>query len=122
MVQNEMKLIDSVALVAGSSHAGKAISLCNSDLFTDGFDGRKKILVAILGGTSSDDVSTPAQSLKSVGVHIIAVGVSLSIDQSQLANMAFESSYVLTTASFLGLPDITGSTSALISQGTSRGY
>ena len=120
MVQKDVKLINSVVLMAGSSHAGKALSLCNSDLFTAGFDGRKKVLVTIMAGTSSDDISTPVQSLTAAGVQIIAVGVGFSIDQSQLANMAFESSYFLTTNSFLGLSDITGSTSALISQGTSN--
>ena len=111
-------LTNNFKLVGGSRKAGEALSLCQNRLFKDDAGFRQRVLVTFMAGESSDDVSGPAQSLKSAGVRIIAIGLGPSVVLSQLSEMAFDSSYILTAASFNAISGITGGTSALVSQGT----
>ena len=111
----------SVTLIGGSCAAGAALSQCKSALFEGDAGGKARVLVVLIAGSSSDDVASAAGSLKSAGVKIIAVGMGGSFVQSQLAAMAFSSSYVLTATSYSGLAGITGSITGLISQGTMSG-
>lgn len=104
--------------MGGRRNAGNALALCQSTLFGDDAGFRQRVLVTLMAGESSDDVSGPAQSLKSAGVRIIAIGLGPSVVPSQLSEMAFDSSYILTAASFNAISGIAGGTSALISQGT----
>ena len=73
-----------------------------------------------MAGSSSDDVTSAAESLRSAGVKVIAVGIGSSFVQSQLTAMAFSPSYVQTATSYSGLSGISGSITGLISQGTIR--
>ena len=104
--------------MSGSGKAGIALSLCQNTLFRDAASVQHRVLVAIMAGESSDDVSGPAQSLKSAGVRIIAIGLGPLVVSSQLAAMAFDSSYILTAPSVNEMSGIIGGTSVLISQGT----
>ena len=112
--------IQSATLIGGGCAAGAALSQCQSGLFTGAAGGRSRLLIVLMAGKSSDDVSSSAGSLKSASVKIIAVGMGGSFDQAQLTSMAFSSSYVLTAASFSGLAGISGSLTTLISQGTCK--
>ena len=114
--------LNSMRRMSGSRNASIALSLCQNKLFRDAASVQHRVLVAIMAGESSDDVSGPALSLKSAGVRIIAIGLGTSVVSSQLADMAFDSSYILTAPSVNEISGIIGGTSALISQGTSKGY
>lgn len=109
--------VGSVTLMSGGCAAGAALSQCKSSLFEGDAGGKARVLIVLIAGSSTDDVSSAASSLKTAGVKIIAVGMGSSFVQSQLTSMAFSSSYVLTAASYGGLADITGSITSLISQG-----
>ena len=110
--------VSSVTLIGGSCTAGAALSQCKSALFEGDAGGKARVLIVLMAGSSSDDVSSAAASLKTVGVKIIAVGMGGSFVQSQLSSMAFSSSYVLTASLYSGLAGISGSITTLISQGT----
>lgn len=112
--------VQGATLIGGGCVAGAALSQCQSGLFTGAASGRSRLLIVLMAGKSSDDVSSSAGSLKSASVKIIAVGMGGSFDQAQLTSMAFSSSYVLTAASFSGLAGISGSLITLISQGTCK--
>ena len=105
------------SLIGGPCNTGAALSQSLSALFTDDSKGRRRVLVVLMAGQSSDDVSNPSWSLKLAGVRLIAIGIGPSIDQSQLKQMVFDSSYFLTIASFGELLELSGGTTALISQG-----
>ena len=109
--------VGSVTLMSGGCAAGAALSQCKSSLFEGDAGGKARVLIVLIAGSSTDDVSSAASSLKTAGVKIIAVGMGSSFVQSQLTSMAFSSSYVLTAASYGGLAGITGSITSLISQG-----
>lgn len=110
--------VASVTLIGGGCAAGAALTQCQSGLFTGDAGGRSRLLIILMAGKSSDDVSSGAGSLKTAGVKIIAVGMGGSFDQGQLSSMAFSSSYVVTASSFSGLAGIKGQVTTLISQGT----
>ena len=109
--------VGSVTLMSGGCAAGAALSQCKSSLFEGDAGGKARVLIVLIAGSSTDDVSSAAGSLKTAGVKIIAVGMGSSFVQSQLTSMAFSSSYVLTAALYGGLAGITGSITSLISQG-----
>lgn len=109
--------VGSVTLMSGGCAAGAALSQCKSSLFEGDAGGKARVLIVLIAGSSTDDVSSAAGSLKTAGVKIIAVGMGSSFVQSQLTSMAFSSSYVLTAASYGDLAGITGSITSLISQG-----
>ena len=105
------------SLIGGPCYTGAALSQSLSALFTDDSKGRRRVLVVLMAGQSSDAVSNPSWSLKLAGVRLIVIGIGPSIDQSQLKQMVFDSSYFLTIASFGELLELSGGTTALISQG-----
>ncbi|KAJ7385797.1 hypothetical protein OS493_013831 [Desmophyllum pertusum] len=72
--------------------------------------------VELMDGEAAQEVSSSAGALKTAGIKIIAVGMGDSFDKSQLSAMAFSPSYVLTAASFNGLPGIGESVSTIVSQ------
>lgn len=109
--------VGSVTLMSGGCAAGAALSQCKSSLFEGDAGGKARVLIVLIAGSSTDDVSSAAGSLKTAGVKIIAVGMGSSFVQSQLTSMAFSSSSVLTAASYGGLAGITGRITSLISQG-----
>ena len=103
--------------MGGSCSAGAGLTQCKSALFDGDAGGKARVLIVLMAGSSSDDVSSAAGSLKTAGCKIIAVGMGGSFVQTQLSAMAFSSSYVLSAASFSGLAGISGSMTTLISQG-----
>ncbi|KAJ7385815.1 hypothetical protein OS493_013849 [Desmophyllum pertusum] len=109
--------VASVTLMGGSCSAGAGLTQCKSALFDGDAGGKARVLIVLMAGSSSDDVSSAAGSLKTAGCKIIAVGMGGSFVQTQLSAMAFSSSYVLSAASFSGLAGISGSMTTLISQG-----
>ena len=109
--------VSSVTLIGGSCTAGAALSQCQSALFEGDAGGTARVLIALMAGSSSDDVSSASALLKKAGVKIIVVGMGGLFVQSQLSAMAFSSSYVLTASSYSGLAGISGSLTGLISQG-----
>lgn len=110
--------IDGVTQIGGSCNAGAGLSACQSfDLFFGNARGTKRILIVIMAGKSVEDVSAPANFLKSAGVKIIGVGIRTSVDESQLSAIAFPSSYFLTIYSYSGLSGSPGGVSILTSKG-----
>lgn len=69
-----------------------------------------------MAGKSTDDVSAAAASLRTCRVKITVVGMGELVDHAQLSRIAYPSS-VLRMPSINGYFDISGSLSALISQG-----
>ncbi|XP_078375014.1 cochlin-like isoform X2 [Oculina patagonica] len=108
--------VANLKLVGGNCNAGAALSRCKTSLFVGPNRGIARVLVALLAGKSSDDISAPTASLKTAGVKIISVGMGGLFDQSQLSSMAFSSSHLLKAPSFGGLVGISGSLSTQISQ------
>ena len=84
--------VGSVTLMSGGCAAGAALSQCKSSLFEGDAGGKARVLIVLIAGSSTDDVSSSASSLKTAGVKIIAVGMGSSFVQSQLTSMAFSSS------------------------------
>lgn len=75
------------------------------------------VLVVLLAGKSSDDVTAGATALREMQVKTIAVGMGSKYEEAQLTAMAFQASYVLKAASFSALTGIQGSLVSLISSG-----
>ena len=110
--------VANVELMDGSCNAGEALYQCGTKLFDDDTAGRAHVLIVLMAGEAAQEVSSSAGALKTAGIKIIAVGMGDSFDKSQLSAMAFSPSYVLTAASFNGLPGIGESVSTIVSQGT----
>lgn len=111
--------VSETQLIGGACNAGAALTRCKTTLFpTTTVKGVERVLVVLLAGKSSDDVLPPTESLINAGVKIITVGMGLFIDRSQLSEIAYSQSYVLTTDLIAGLPSISGSLATLISQGS----
>lgn len=110
--------VANVDLIGGNCDAVAALSRCKTSLFVGASEEIKRVLVVLMAGKSPGDVSTAAESLKTVaGVQIITVGMGGSFDQSQLSDIAYNPSHFLSTASFDGLAGINRSLCTLISQG-----
>ena len=75
------------------------------------------VLVVLIAGKSTDDVTSGATALREMQVKTIAVGMGAKFEQAQLTAMAFQASYALTAASYGALSGIQGSVSSLISSG-----
>lgn len=110
--------VSQASLLGGSCAVGAALSKCHQDLFyVESTRGRSRALLVLVVGKSTDAISSAAASLQMCRVKVTVVGIGNGIDQYQLEDMASSSSFVLTTASIHGLFDISGSASALTSQG-----
>ena len=111
--------VNDAQLIGGTCDAGAALSRCKTSLFPTGVTkGIARVLVVLMAGKSSDELLAPTESLANVGVKIIAVGMGGFFDRSQLSEMAFSDSYVLTADLLAALPSVSGSISTLISQGS----
>lgn len=104
-------------MIGGSCNAGAALLECQTSLFAGDAGGRKRVLLILLAGESQDDVSTTAGAFKTAGVKKISVGMGGLFVQSQLAAMAYSSSYVQYAASYSGLVGIRDGVSGIISEG-----
>ena len=104
--------------MGGSCTAGAALSKCHQELFfVQSSRGRSRVLVVLMAGKSTGDVSAAAASLRTSRVKITVVGMGELVDHAQLSHIAYPSSSVLRMPSINGYFDISGSLSALISQG-----
>ena len=109
--------VSNVELIDGSCNAGEALYQCGSALFTSDTAGRKRVLIVLIGGKSVDDISNAADSLKTTGVKIIAIGIGGTPDKSQLTALTSSPSQALTTPSVDGLTGITPTVTSQVSQG-----
>lgn len=110
--------VANVRLMNDGCNAGGALDECGIELFAGSAAGRARVLIVLMAGKSSGEVSGAASSLKTDGIKIIAVGMGGSFDRSQLLAMAFSSSYVLSTTPIIGLPSIAGQVVNTVSEGT----
>ena len=76
--------IDATVYPGSEAVVGESISKVKDELFvTSSRTGAIKILVVILGGKSSDDVTIPSQDLKTAGVNrVIVVAITSNTDKT----------------------------------------
>ena len=76
--------IDSSDYPANDAVVGESIATVKDELFvTSSRTGAIKILVVILGGKSSDDVTIPSQDLKAAGINrVIVVAITSDTDKT----------------------------------------
>ena len=86
--------IGSMRMVGGACAAGQGLSTCQTQLFVQSRQNADKVLLVMMAGKSTDDVSGVAESLKRAGVKIFCLGMGSSFDKTQLTSMATEESYV----------------------------
>ena len=103
--------------ICGGCNLRGGLSECKTELFKGDAGGRARILVVLVAGESEHDVSREANSLKRVGVKIIAIGMGGSYDQFDLSSMANSLSYILTIGKVSDINSLQGSFSTLILQG-----
>lgn len=116
-----MSQIDTAAAnakqIGGGCNLRGGLSECKTELFKGDAGGRARILVVLVARESEHDVSREANSLKRVGVKIIAIGMGGSYDQFDLSSMANSLSYILTIGKVSDINSLQGSLSTLILQG-----
>lgn len=103
--------------IGGGRNLRGGLSECKTELFKGDAGGRARILVVLVAGESEHDVSREANSLKRVGVKIIAIGMGGSYDRFDLSSMANSLSYILTIGKVSDINSLQGSLSTLILQG-----
>lgn len=103
--------------IGGGCNLRGGLSECKTELFKGDAGGRARILVVLVARESEHDVSREANSLKRVGVKIIAIGMGGSYDQFDLSSMANSLSYILTIGKVSNINSLQGSLSTLILQG-----
>ena len=103
--------------IGGGCNMRGGLSECKTELFKGDAGGRARILVVLVARESEHDVSREANSLKRVGVKIIAIGMGGSYDQFDLSSMANSLSYILTIGKVSDINSLQGSLSTLILQG-----
>lgn len=103
--------------IGGCCNLRGGLSECKTELFKGDAGGRARILVVLVARESEHDVSREANSLKRVGVKIIAIGMGGSYDQFDLSSMANSLSYILTIGKVSDINSLQGSLSTLILQG-----
>lgn len=103
--------------IGGGCNLRGGLSECKTELFKGDAGGRARILVVLVARESEHDVSREANSLKRVGVKIIAIGMGGSYDQFDLSSMANSLSYILTIGKVSDINSLQGSLSTLILQG-----
>ena len=108
--------IGSLKLIGGACAAGQGLSTCQSQLFAQSRQGASKILLVMMAGKSSDDISSVAGALKSAGVNILCLGMGSSIDKTQLTAMATSESYVQIVADYSQLGSVSSGFVSLIGQ------
>lgn len=102
--------------IGGGCNLRGGLSECKTELFKGDAGGRARILVVLVARESEHDVSREANSLKRVGVKIIAIGMGGSYDQFDLSSMANSLSYILTIGKVSDINSLQGSLSTLILQ------
>ncbi|XP_051999192.1 uncharacterized protein col6a3 [Xyrauchen texanus] len=91
-------------------NTGAALQYVRDSVFTASSGSRRlegvpQLLILLSGGSSFDNVDTPATSLKELGVLIFGIG-SRSSDSSELQRISHDPSYVLSVSDFSDLPSV----------------
>ncbi|XP_053323778.1 collagen alpha-6(VI) chain-like [Spea bombifrons] len=107
LVKNEIEKINQTR---GNTHIGKALKETETTLFGPSSNSRIKegvhqLLIVITDGKSQDDVSQPAQALRSKGIDIYALGIG-DVDNTQLVQIAGSPQTVFSVANFAELQSI----------------
>lgn len=108
--------IGSMKMVGGACAAGQGLSTCQTQLFAQSRQNAVKVLLVMMAGISTDDVSGVAGSLKNSGVKIFCLGMGSSFDKTQLTAMATAESYVQITADYSQLAALSTQFVSLVSQ------
>lgn len=108
--------IGSMKLLGGACAAGQGLSTCQSQLFAQSREGASKILLVMMAGKSTDDVSSVAGDMKSSGVKILCLGMGSSFDKSQLTAMASSESYVQVATDYNQLGSLSSVFVSLVGQ------
>ena len=76
--------IDATAYPGGNAAVGESMAKIKDDLYvTSSRSGAIKILIIIVGGKSSDDVSIPSQDLKTAGINrVFVVAITSNTDKT----------------------------------------
>lgn len=91
-------------------NTGAALLYVRDNVFTASSGSRRlegvpQILILLSGGRSSDNIDTPASSLKDLGVLTYAVGSGAS-DSRELQKISYDPSYAVSVTDFANLPTI----------------
>lgn len=108
--------IGELKLIEGACAAGQGLSKCQSQLFAQSRQEASKILLVMMAGTSTDDVSKGAAALKSYAVKIFCLGMGSSFDKIQLNTIATSDSYVQIVADYSKLQALSNVFVSLIGQ------
>ena len=100
--------ITSLTLMGGACAAGQGLSTCQAQIFAQSRQEAAKILLVMMAGKSTDDVSNVAESLKSSGVKIFCLGMGSAFDRTQLLAMASSESYIQIQADYNQLTSLSG--------------
>lgn len=108
--------IGSMKIIGGSCAAGQGLSTCQSQLFAQSRQNAVKVLLVMIAGRSTDDVSGVAGALKSSGVKIFCLGMGSSFDKAQLTAMANAESYIQIAADYSQLASMSSQFVSLLGQ------
>ena len=99
--------IDSIQYPNAETYDGKGLNLAAEKLFSDSREDVPSILVVVTGGWIGNDVTQPAEELRSAGVKIVSVGLGKHFNKAQLYVMASDpkDDYVF-TVDFPQIPNI----------------
>ena len=95
--------IDAVLYPGTNAAVGKSLSKVKDELFvTSSRQGAIKILVVILGGKSTDDVTVPSEDMKSAGINrVIVVAISSETDKTLFSPPASVPSDVVISVTYM---------------------
>lgn len=108
--------IGSMKLVGGDCAAGQGLSTCQTQLFAQSRQNAARVLLVMMAGKSTDDVTGIAGSLKNSGVKIFCLGMGSSFDKTQLTAMASADSYVQIAADYSQLASLSSQFASLVGQ------
>lgn len=108
--------IGSMKMIGGSCPAGQGLSTCQTQLFAQSRQNAAKVLLVMIAGKSTDDVSGVAASLKRSGVKIFCLGMGSSFDKNQLLAMATAESYVQMAADYSQLASLSSHFVSIVGQ------
>lgn len=101
-----LRAIDNLRYPRGGTYIGKALKFAKRYLYLGKpASGRKRVLVVLTDGVSQDRVSTPARRLRAAGCEIFVLGIGRGVRNSQLKQIATDSSHIF-TASFRSLGQV----------------
>ena len=106
--------IDNIRYSGGWSATGDALHYIRTNLFSTSPSNAKKILFVITGGESNSQSYDPeleAQEMKDDGVEIFAIGVGLTVNNSEIESIASipTSSHAFEIKTFLSLSSLSKS-------------